>query len=225
MAQISVNSPSRRAGALPVRRVVLLCLLAVDLVLIAVHVAAGVTLERIPPLLNIAMDWSVAEMVGYGKWALCAVLLGLAWRRSGLASYGAMALVLCVMTLDDLLQIHERLGGVIGNSGHVGGNAQDMGELVVFGSFAVLLAGPLCYALWKDRRDGIAAVGGLILLIGVLVVFGVGADVLKNMLPPFAFRVQAMELLEEGGEMMVGSLIVAHVVAQTAWGRAGPKRR
>ncbi len=225
MTQLSVNIPWRASGGLPVQRTVLAWLLAVDLVLIALHIAAGITLERIPPLLNIAMDWSLAEMVGYGKWALCAVLLGLAWRRSGLATYGAMALVLCVMTLDDFLQIHERLGTVIAQSGLVGGHAQDMGELVVFGGFAVLLAGPLLYALWVDRRAGIAAVGGLILLIAVLVAFGVGVDAIKNMLPPFAFRVQVMELLEEGGEMLVGSLIVAHVVAQTAWGRPGSTPR
>lgn len=196
-----------------VYRPVLIVLVGIDLFLIAVHCIAGVTLERIPPLWNIALDFSLAEILSYFKWAICAALLFLAWRRSGIATLGAVALIFAVITLDDSLQIHENFGALYAGGAERSTNRQDIGELIAFGLIGGLLSGPLIWSLWRSGMTGLNAIAGILCLIALLAVFGIGVDALHMVLPRFPGSVQLLDLVEDGGEMIVGSILVAHVWA------------
>ena len=196
---------------------VLVALVLVDLVLIALHIVAGATMDKIPALLNIAFDFSLGEIFTYGKWAVIVVLLWSVSRRSGNPALMSCAVLFAVMLADDSLQIHERFGEMAVSSETVGGTswaqAQAIGEILVWGILAVLLLPVVVYGFVKSTREQWRPALQFLGLIALFVLFGGVVDALHQPVANLPFGPQLADLVEDGGEMIVASMIVAHAVA------------
>ncbi|KAF0676934.1 hypothetical protein [Profundibacterium mesophilum] len=214
--------------SLPLERRLLGFVVAVDLFLIALHIVTGATLPAIPRLLNISFDFSLAETFGYGKWIAIIVLLLAAYRHRRLAILPSMAAVFTLMLLDDSLQIHERLGAerveVLNLGATSWAKAQDIGEILVWGLMAALVLPIIAIGFVRSNAQGRRIGVVLVALIGLYAVFGGIIDVLHQPFTALPYGIQIADLLEDGGEMIVGSLILAHVAALSRHLRRAPPR-
>jgi hypothetical protein len=146
------------------------------------------------------------------------LLFVLAW-RARVALHAAWALLFLYLLLDDALQVHERVGGRIAlRAGFVSAmrlRAQDFGELAV--SLAV---GSLFFALIASlyrRAPGSAraATHGLAVLLAALVFFGIVIDLAHIAVPIVGFS-----MVEDGGEMLVMSALLAYALHLVRGARA-----
>jgi hypothetical protein len=88
----------------------LILLLALDAVVIGLHIATGVLMPRIPEVLNITTEFGLAESIGYAKWLAIVAVLLMAWSISGCRVLFPFAVIFAVMLADDMLQLHEHIG-------------------------------------------------------------------------------------------------------------------
>ena len=130
--------------------------------------------------------------------------------RTGRWSYLSWSLLFLYLLLDDSLQLHERLGSIVASRmGYAPGfqlRAQDFGELTVVGSVGLLFASLLALTWWRGDREFRTVSRDLALLVGVVVLFGVGVDMLHSMAGSPALTA-ALALLEDGGEMVSMSFV------------------
>lgn len=198
-------------------KTVLVALIFGDLILIALHIGAGAYFDKIPTLLNIAFDFSLGELFGYAKWATIIVLLWIVSRRTKNPALLACAALFAVMLADDSLQIHERLGEVAVNAEAVGeaswANRQTLGEIAVWAVLAVLLIPVMLFGFVKSTRAQWVPALRFLGLICLFVLFGGVVDSLHQPVANLPYGPQLADLVEDGGEMIVASLIVAHAVA------------
>lgn len=198
-------------------KTVLLALVFGDLILIALHIGAGAYFDKIPTLLNIAFDHSLGEFFTYAKWAAIIVLLWIVSRRTGNPALLACAALFAVMLADDSLQIHERLGEVAVNAEAVGeaswANRQTLGEIAVWAVLGMLLFPVVLFGFVKSTRAQWGPALRFLGLICLFVLFGGVIDALHQPVAHLPFGPQLADLIEDGGEMIVASMIVAHAVA------------
>jgi hypothetical protein len=212
---------------------VLAVLLAIDaLLLIAPVAAAGLVqlglLESVPHLLKIQPIWGLPSLFIYLKWLLLAAFLGLAWRASGTPLLLSLALIFLLLLVDDSLELHEQLGTAVkdrlGFGGGFGLRPDDLGELTIWAGY-----GGLCFGLFAigyrrstpaERRlghvflFGIAALAGFGIVVDMLgvAVYDLGRGNLNRAIRFFFDR------LEDGGELVVASLLLAFAYATWAFG-------
>lgn len=143
-------------------------------------------------------------------------------RVRALPVYGAWVAALLILLAEDALQLH-RLGGQLVRQLFDRGRAvMAVTEAAVLGGLGLLILVILWHgyrttadeAARRYTRQGIA-------LLALLAVFAIGVDI------PHLFATRAWErpllLLEEGGELVVTSLILAHAVWHAATIRAAAK--
>jgi hypothetical protein len=199
-------------------------LLAADAVFIALHLWAA---EARPAhrLLSIEADNSYPEVFQYLKFLWLALLLALlAWRNRALGylPWGALFLYLL---LDDVLRLHEDGGAALSDAWQLpallGLRSKDLGELAVSALAALALLPPIALA-WRRGDAGLRCLSRrLALLLGLLVLVGIGLDLLATALRPVGLPRLLLGTLEDGGEMVVASLMLAAgFAASTA---AGPR--
>jgi hypothetical protein len=202
-------------GATPAR-LLLGLLLAADGLFIVLHIA-----YRGEARLSLATDRGPAEIFQYVKeyWAT-ALLLVLAVRH-GAAVFVAWAAVFAYFLADDALMVHERIGKRLITwlelSPVLGIRAQDVGEGIVSITAACVLLAAITLA---HRRAGVLARSRsrtLVRLAAALVAFGVGVDVIHEMIPRGSVY-EVLTVVEDGGEMLVMSIVVAFVFAAVASG-------
>jgi len=198
-------------------KAVLLGLITLDMVLIILHIGAGATFEQIPVLLNIAFDYSLGEFFGYAKWLAIIVMLLIVGRRTDNPALLACAVIFAVMLADDSLQIHEMLGELAVNADRVGdtgwATGQTVGEVAVWIVMAGLLLPVIVIGFLRSKRAHWPSAMRFLGLIGLFAVFGGLVDALHQPVAQLPFGPQLADLVEDGGEMIVASLIVAHAVA------------
>ncbi len=188
----------------------LLTLLALDLLFIAVSLVRPGVSALASPMFSLTEDGGYSELYQYAKWGGIAALMFLASPRHGrgFAVWGLFALFLLA---DDALQIHERVGDWVNAwqpfSPPFNLRREDVGELassVVAGlSFLVLLAGAYRVAAEGFRL----ATHDFAVLVGMLAVAGVGGDLAHVALDPGPAWNTALTVLEDGGEMVVASVM------------------
>lgn len=205
----------------------LVALLAVDGMALLGQLAGSLAswLELVPAtpyLLRLEEPHSLASLAICAKWLAAAVLLALAWRASRQPLLAGLALLFFVLFLDDGLELHERLGTSFARQlelPSVGGlRGDDLGELVAWAllglsGLALLVAG-YYRSSPATRRLGHLFMAGF----AGLAVFGIGVDLVSAasrgiddaFAGAFAGRALrlALRLLEEGGELMIASLLV-----------------
>jgi hypothetical protein len=195
--------------------------LLADVVLIGVHVlfglaiAAGVTIPW-PDFLHIGKDWSGGEILNYIKWFL--VIFALIWayseRRSpvllGLAAFFAICLI------DDSLQVHER--GSLWLVEHTdmyaffGSDQGIMGELMVWGLLGLVASVGLAIGWVRSDSDQRRLVVPALGLFAGILFCAVVIDVLHHKLTtPGGLTAGLFGMLEDGGEMLFLTLLLAYV--------------
>lgn len=158
-------------------------------------------------------DGSAIEYWGYAKQATAVVLLCLIGRHRPSLFLAAFALVCFVALADDLLLLHESLGGSIGALTEWGGAVAELVALGLIGGGPVLLTvigfGRLPRS---DRVDGVWLALPLVALIG----FAGLADLIHAMLLSGRSGGRTLAtLIEDGGELLAMSALV--IAAVTIW--------
>jgi hypothetical protein len=193
-------------------------LLALDgffIVVFAAHRIYTVLYDNGIPVLgdqwHIGYDASYAEMLGYLKLAIIVAVLSSIRGRRQRPIYLAFALIFTVVLLDDVLQLHERLGrglaDALGLQALTGRTGSALGQLVVWmmaGLF--LLTGALAAFIrssQEDRTNGVLLIGGLTLL-GLFVAVVDGVHVVARR--AFGDGDLLFTVIEEGGEQLTLSL-------------------
>lgn len=186
----------------------------VDVLLIGFYVAQSLVGRPGGFVFDLGADRGYGEFFQYTKSLWAAVLLGTLWlqRRSGV--YLGWALVCAYLLVDDAFTLHERAGWAIRDlvPGQPGW-AVHAGELAFLAgvgiSLLVILAATYSRASREDREISIVLAG----LFAILVFFGVVLDAVHHLLFPSPALRSAFTTVEDGGEMLTLSLIVAFVFA------------
>ncbi|HSL23228.1 MAG TPA: hypothetical protein VK886_16995 [Vicinamibacterales bacterium] len=230
---VPARARAPRAGAFPrwsvhageatlVRRqavTLLALLLALDVLLIAADVFRhrGV-LDDVR--FAITRERGFGELLQYAKFAGLIFLLLTAASRPRVAPL--WALVFAVLLLDDSNALHERLGLALASRLALPAigplRPVDFGELIVFAGATVAILVPLGLVLWRGDPASCALTLALAPPLALLGVFAAGADFVHSLSRAHSFR-YLTGLVDDGGEMVATSLLVAVGYFQT---RRGP---
>ncbi|WP_412069627.1 hypothetical protein [Rubrivirga sp. IMCC43871] len=183
------------------------------------------------PSFKLGQDGGFGELFGYAKalWiGLCAAAIAIRTRQPVFAAFAALFLMFLA---DDAGMLHEywgvRIGDALGIGTVLGMRPHDVGEILFVGSWAgpILVMGALSY--WKSRPAArrVAHVG--LVGIGALAAFGIGMDVVHQIAmagPEVNGLHTLLTTIEEGGEMMVLSVLAAGAISLLAarLGGGGP---
>lgn len=195
-------------------------LLAVDALIVVLHIYLGATEPRIPPIFNLAMDRSIGEYLGYAELGLGSILLLAVFAKTREPLMLSFAILLAVMMLDDSAGLHEIGGGYfVVSMGLTDGSvfdAKDKGEMIVWLIYAAILLPVMLVGLARTPLDRWFRAIGLALLTAVLTGFAVVLDGIHegvcSINGGFPYCFQLLDLVEDGGEKITQSLILAHVI-------------
>ncbi|MGD8215946.1 hypothetical protein [Aestuariimicrobium sp. Y1814] len=202
-------------------RIALVLLVGVDVAFIVLDLLLNVMGLNPLTSMQVHRDRSVPEFYQYIKlgWCIALVLL-VGWaQRTWQPVFWAPLLFALLLT--DAATVHEHLGGVIaeawGLPAVAGLRPRDLGELVV----ALALVAPslvLVALAWRRasraaRRFHVTIVS----LLGLLAVFGLVFDLLHSATTNPRLD-QVFAVLEDGGEMVAISAMLAFLVASAASG-------
>ncbi|MGQ0553490.1 MAG: hypothetical protein ACT4PU_09760 [Planctomycetota bacterium] len=186
-------------------------LLLADALFIGLHLLLLATPLLSSPLYSLETDRGYAEWFQYLKELWIVALLLLLLQRTRELGYLAWALLFAYLLSDDALKLHERWGYALGERWQLGPvlglRPDDLGEVAV----CVLVGGSLLLLIgWVHRRGSPAfrqASRSLLRLLVLLACFGVGLDLLGMTLERGSVAKHVVGALEDGGEMIVMSLI------------------
>ena len=196
---------------------ILILLGSADFIFIVLHPVSK--LGFLSEKFDITQEGGYGELFQYVKEFWCTILLLLVARQVRSAAYLVWALFFGFLLADDMLQIHEKGGELI--AAHLnfvsglGLRARDLGELTVTFAVAIVLFLALGLTYWHGAaRFRRVSIDLLLLLLG-LAFFGIAMDMLHVMiynveqLGNLASTLgEAIGLIEDGGEMLVMSLMV-----------------
>jgi len=164
-------------------------------------------------LFSVEKDFGYAEVYQYIKELWIVVLLSITALKKKHIIYVAWALLFMYFLFDDSLRIHELLGRRLVHHFHFQPmfdlRAQDFGELcvsMVFGSLLFTFIG-VSYLFSNDKVKQISK--HLFAFVLALVFFGIVIDMLHVAIPTWGKPL--FGLIEDGGEMLVMSVIVWYV--------------
>jgi hypothetical protein len=157
--------------------------------------------------------FSISQERGFGEWfqyaqttTATALLVLLAVRARALVLL-TWAAIMAYVALDDSLQLHERagvtVGGWLGVTEAVGLAAEELGQLIYQGSLGLVVVPLLVYSHFRATGPARKISVGLFLLGAAFVGCSIVADNLGLLL-----GVQPLNLLEDGGELLVMSVTV-----------------
>jgi hypothetical protein len=210
-------SSYQEAGAIlmeSLRLPILHRLVAINLLFILVHVVVAAMpsedAESWTGLLRIDRDRSLSEWFESVELLGAILLLVPSARKRQRGDYHVVAVILAFMLLDNLLELREFVALLVAP-----GN-QAMAEIVMVGAVAPVFTG---LAIRVYRRADAPAQGELSAIFLVLVLFGMFAvvsDFLHEILTakgslPYA----ALSVIEDGGELVTLSLLLAIVIRVT----------
>jgi hypothetical protein len=186
-------------------------LVAGDALFVALHVAHVTTPVLQDPRFSLDTDRGFAEVYQYLKEYWSALLL----LRAGLALRAPVLVVWAVLfgylMVDDAFMLHERAGEAIARrlpaAGALPLREQDVGEAVVAAAVGVLALAAVGLAHAWSAGPARAVSWRLLRLVGLLALFGVGVDLVHELLPPGSWHA-AVTLVEDGGELVVMTAIV-----------------
>jgi hypothetical protein len=193
----------------------LLLLLCADLAFILLHSLNALTPLLNEPLLSVERDNSYPELYQWLKWFWIIILWVYVAKSRRSFSYVAWGLVFTYFLLDDVLTIHENVGRQIADSltltPPLGLRLQDLGELAVWVVAGLILLFFVTWAYWRGSVAFRRMSWDMLLLVSVLIFFGVVFDMAQIAVDLGDNVHFILGLLDDGGEMVVGSLILWYV--------------
>lgn len=193
-------------------RRVLVLLLVVDGGFLVAHGAHVYTTEILDRsrwyFLALDNDQGLAEIWQYGKFGFLVIVLAVLARRGRSAVLGAWAFSFAVLGADDMLELHERAGRVLSDGDGAG---QALGELLYLVAVGAVLLFIILVA-WSRSPTATDRFAQALLGLGMfLVVVGLGGDVVHSLVDDQDVANQVGRYLEDGGELVVLSAVVAAV--------------
>jgi hypothetical protein len=197
----------------------LLLLLSADILFILLHI-----INRQTPLLDsrlyrLDIDLSYSEFYQYVKYLWAIILFVIVMSASKIKSYIAWIVVFAFFLGDDAFRVHENLGLIISEIFDLNPpfamRPRDVGELIVFGSFGILLSVVLAWAYFRGSVVFRKVSNDLLLFIIPLVFVGVLLDAVHAALDLGRLAYLAFVLIEDGGEMVIMSLALWYVFLLT----------
>lgn len=185
--------------------------LATDLVFIILHFLYVYTDFVSNSAFSLAQERGYAEILQYIKEYWIALLFGVLAVRQRSVLYLGWSLLFFYLLLDDSLTIHETLGENarvrLGLQPMFNLRAKDFGEVLV--SVCVGLFFLFFLAISYRFAKGIPRQTSkyLIIMLFALAVFGIAVDMLHSLLRFSLFWEPLLAMLEDGGEMVVMSVI------------------
>ena len=195
----------------------LMLLIFIDLLFMLAHVLYQLDLV-VCPLFSIKSDWGYAEIFQYTKeFGVVLLLFIIAKKHKANIIYVSWGLLFMYLLFDDSLQIHEKFGGHLVNyfgfQSNFGLRAVDFGELGVSVVFATLLFSLIGSAYFFSDCKGKQISRHLFVLVMSLAFFGVLVDTFhRAIVIPWPELIWG--LIEDGGEMLIMSIIVWYVFVQ-----------
>ena len=163
------------------------------------------------PMFALTEDGGFPEFFQYAKWAgIAAFMFAIAHiRRSrGFRVWGLFAVFLLV---DDAATLHERGGDLMRAwqpfNPPFGLRLDDVGELAVAAVAGLFFLGLLLREYRRSDETFRLATQDFAVLVAVLAVVGVGIDMLHVMWSPEGRMNLALTVVEDGGEMIVASVM------------------
>ncbi len=176
--------------------------------------------------IRIDFDWSIRpflvnnddgwpEFFQYIKFFIGIVLLIYLLIKTKQLGFMSWILLFLLMLLDDALKFHEQFGEWVVNKFNyqpaLGLRAQDLGELTYMAIFGFLflffLIAEFIYGNRKYRKVNL----DFALIFALLVVFGIGVDMLHSFIDYNRYTNLILTLTEDGGEMIVLSLFIWYI--------------
>ncbi len=206
----------------PSALLLLMLLLSADCAFIAVHIATRIerhlfnaTLQLNYDLLSIATDGGYSEIYQYVKYFWVIILTIYLSRIARIPNYLPWTVLFSYFLCDDALSIHERIGAFVGENLNFvppfNLRLQDFGELAVTVIAGVGVMPLLLWSYWGGSSSFKKIAQDMLLLVLALVFFGVFVDMAHQAIRP-GWKVEfLMGIIEDGGEMVVMSLIVWYV--------------
>lgn len=185
-------------------------LLATDVVFIILHLIYEYSGILSNPRFSLELDRGYGELFQYLKEYWIVLLLGFLAVQKRSPLYLAWSLLFSYLLLDDSLEIHEKLGGVISNklafSSALNLRAGDFGELVVSASVGLFFLIFIAIAYRFGDRTSRKTSKYLIMMLCALALFGIVVDMI-HILVLYTSLDPLLALVEDGGEMVVMSVI------------------
>lgn len=193
-------------------------LLVTDVVFIIGSVAFDLGLmadER----LSLGVDRGLPETWGYVQYVWSGLALGvLLWRRRD-ALYVALGVMVAYFLVDDASELHESVGSALRDSGRVGSvfgvDPQHVGELLFSATAAILLLGLVALAWPFAARAARRVAIGVLGCVAAMAFAGIVVDFVQPLIEagnPF------LVLLEDGGELVAGSVLAAFLLTTAVVG-------
>lgn len=196
------------------QRLLLLLLLCTDAAFIAMHLAVRLLPQFDGPLYLLGTDRGYAEAFQYVKLYWIAILFALHFLQRRRILFLAWSAVFSYLLLDDSLRFHERLGAqfarATGLAPVLGADPAHVGELLVSVLLGILLLAVVLPAWFLGSAEARQSSKPVLGLLALLALLGVGVDALRAWVPAQSLRLP-FELIEDGGEMVVVSVILCAV--------------
>lgn len=189
-------------------------IIGTDIILIIIHclILLGLSTQYYR-ILSLTTDQSIPETYQYIKELWIFLILGFSFFTKKDFIYLFWSLLFLFFLLDDFIGIHETIGKVLVQKLELMPKfylrSQDFGEILVVLIVGFVFALMLLLAFIKSKNEGKRTSKILFLLVLLLVFFGVGIDMLHSAsdhLSRYLYKILA--LIEDGGEMIVMSLIL-----------------
>lgn len=212
MPSTSQGAPGLATSVTSFHPHLLFVLLTMDLLLVALHVVASL-LDWSHPGMYLHVDQGWAERFQYLKALSIAGLAAWLGRRSQAVVLWVWGGLFGYIVIDDSLSIHESYGHHLQHVFDLpalwGLRPQDLGELVVLSTVATVFVCLLAVATALSSHWARAVTADLLMLLVGLALFGVVVDMLHIVAAAHAIR--GFTLLEDGGELVMMSLIAAYL--------------
>ena len=194
-------------------KLLLLCL-TTDAVLILMHLLHLYSGVVPGPYYSIATDRGFGESFQYIKGWIAVMLLLMAIRTGGIA-YACWGALFVLLAIDDLSAAREIAAGAISMELELapifGLRPRDVGELLIFAVVGAVLVMPIVLGQLFAGPHAKAFGRSMLLLLLAFGAFTVVFDVISGVARPHPTWNRMAAIVEEGGEMVVMSVIVAFV--------------
>lgn len=163
---------------------------------------------------SISRDGSYSEIFQYVKEAAIAIMFFQWFARKRELIYLAWGMTFSYVLLDDSLQLHERLGLLIGRalefSPMIGLRTRDFGELMVSAIAGIFLLSFIALGYYLSQSSQRKMSQHLLFLLLAIAFFGIIIDMIHEMVKSDMLW-KILAVLEDGGEMVVMSIVVWYV--------------
>lgn len=190
-------------------------LISADLVFIALHLIYLLTSLLHLSYYDLSIDKSFSEVYQYIKWFWIVILFAYIARAKSSFTYLSWAVLFAYLLMDDALRFHEHAGYFFEDNlsftPPLGLRLQDMGELTITAISSIFLFSVIAWSYQHGTQAFKKMSLNILLLTFALAFFGIFIDMVHSMVRSHGALEATFLVIEDGGEMLVASLIVWYV--------------